>query len=612
VSEELLPYYNRELSALRRLGAEFAEAHPKIASRLRLGEHSSEDPHVERLIEAVAFLTARIRHKLDDDFPEITDAILGALYPHYLAPVPSMAIVQLDLGAGQAEMTGGYLVEAGSGLETEPVQGEPCRFRTCYPTMLWPIEVTQAGLYPPPFPAPETPASASATAVLRLVLRCRSDAVSFASLPLGSLRFFLRGEAQHVCPLYELILNNTLEVALASSPRQPTPVLLPRTCLSAVGFERDEGMLPYTARSFLGYRLLTEFFAFPEKFHFFDLSGLDARALGRIEGPQLEVYLFLNRSLADLEKNVDADTFQLGCTPVVNLFQQRAEPVQLSHTGWEYRVVPDARRPLATEVYSVDRVSAVSPDSEEVEYLPFFSTRHVADRTAGQRYWHATRRAEEAEGRGDRGTEVYLSLVDQDFSPSSASGWTLDIETTCLNRDLPHRLPFGGDQPRLQLSEGGLVSTIRCLTPPTATLRPARRHGALWRLVSHLTLNHLSIVDRGEGIDPLREILRLYDYVGSPETRALIEGVLRVDSRLVVGRLRGRGAAGVCRGLEISVHLDEERFSGSGVFLFASVLERFLALYASINSFTQMVATVQGREGILRRWPPRAGEKVLL
>jgi type VI secretion system protein ImpG len=605
MSDVLLPYYNRELSFLRRLGAEFARANPKIAGRLRLGADASEDPHVERLIQAVAYLNARTRFKIEDDFPEITDALLGILYPHYLVPVPSLAIVQLELDPGQAELTQGHLVPRDTSIETEPIQGEPCRFRTAYPVTLWPVELRSASLAGPPFHAPPVPAAEQAAAVLRLALRCRSESITFAALPLGSLRFFLKGQAQHVYPLYELLFNNTLDVVLANSPEDPNPGRLGKGCVRPVGFGRDEGLLPYRARSFLGYRLLTEFFAFPEKFLFFDLAGLDLAALAGL-GNRLEVFLYLSRSSPDLERNVTADTFRLGCTPMVNLYRQRAEPIRLTHAETEYRVVPDARRPLAHEVYSIDRVSAVNAEGGQEEFLPFFSVRHAGGAEPA-RFWHATRRSGGA-AEDDRGTEVYLSVVDLSLHTAAPADRVLDVETTCLNRDLPHRLPFGGDQPHLALTEGNpLVARVACLTPPTATLRPPLRQGAMWRLVSHLALNHLSLTDGADGAAALREILKLYDFTDSEETRTLIDGVLGVSSRPVTGRV---GSA-VCRGLEVAVHFDEKRFVGSGLYLFAAVLERFFGLYCSVNSFTRLVATVEGRKGELCQWPPRMGEKVL-
>ncbi len=611
MSEELLPYYNRELAFIRRLGAEFAATHPKIAGRLQLGADVVEDPHVERLIEAFAYLNARIRYKLDDDFPEITSALLDVLYPHYQNPVPSMAIVQMVLDRGQGQLTTGYTVPRESAVETDAIDGEPCRFRTTYPVTLWPIEVASASLASRPFSAPVVPWLAKATAVIRLQLRCMAPDLRFGKLALDRLRFFLKGQAQHVFPLYELLFNNTVGIALGNSPTDPQPVLLDKRCVQAVGFQRDQGMLPYSTRSFLGYRLLTEYFAFPEKFLFFDLAGLNPQILAAAGGT-LELFFYLDRSTQDLEQNVAADTFQLGCTPVVNLYRHLAEPIALAHTETEYRVVPDARRPLAAEVYSVERVTATSPDNETVEYQPFYSIKHGRSAVPRQAFWYATRRAaEQGDRRGDRGTEVFLSLVDLGFTPFAPADWTLSVETTCLNRDLPHRLPFGGGQPLLRLVAGGPLARVECLTRPTATLRPGLKRGTLWRLISHLSLNHLSLADYEDGADALREILKLYDFADSAQTRSIIDGILSIRSRRVVGRT-GEAGSGFCRGIELAVHFDEERFAGNGVFLFAAVLERFLGLYCSINSFSRLVATTNQREGEMHRWSPRAGETVLL
>ncbi|MGE0761001.1 MAG: type VI secretion system baseplate subunit TssF [Pirellulaceae bacterium] len=617
MTDQILPYYNRELAFLRKLGAEFSEAHPKIAGRLKLGGEIAEDPHVARMIEAFAYLTARIRHKLDDDFPELTEAVLGILYPHYLAPMPSMSVVQFELDKTQTELTAGYRIARGASLETEPVRGhgvdgETCHFRTCYETMLWPMTLQSAEFRGPPFTAPPCRFVSEAKAIVRLQLATLAPNVAFHQFQFDRLRFFLQAPAQYVYQLYEAILNNTLAVAVASSAGDREAVLLPRTAIQPVGFERDEALVPYSPRSFDGYRILSEFFIFPDKYLFFDIRGFDGRALGRL-GNRLELFLFLNRHVPDLEKNVDASTFQLGATPVVNLYRQRAEPIPLSQTQFEYRVVPDARRPLAHEVYSVDRVVATSPQNEQLEFYPFYSTKHGLPANRQRAFWYAARRpAGYAAGQVDGGTEMFLSVVDPDFRPSAPAKWTLDVETTCLNRDLPRRLPYGSGQPRLQLTTGAPLGRLRCLVPLSETQRPALQRGTLWRLISHLSLNHLSLVSDDNSPEALREILRLYDYHDSPETRAMIEGIASVRGRRVTGRVTGGAAAGFCRGLEISIGFQEERFSGSGVYLFAAVLERFLGLYASLNSFTRVIATTNKREEPLAKWPPRAGEQVVI
>ncbi len=621
MSDELLPYYNRELSFIRRESEGFAEAHPKIASRLRLTPEGTEDPHVSRLIEAFAYLNARIRHKLDDDFPEITDAILGVLYPHYQAPIPSAAIVQMQLDRSEGELTTGYNIDKGSMVETAPIEGEPCRFQTCYPLTLWPIEVASAELIGRPFTAPATRLSSQAEAVIRIQLRCISKGVTFGQLALNSLRFFLAGQDQHVYPLYELIFNNATHIALAGSDKDENPVVLESDCIQNVGFHRDEGLMPYPSRSFLGYRLLTEYFTFPEKYLFFDLSGIDPARLESVGG-NLEIYIYLDRTSGDLEQNVTGDNFRLGCTPIVNLFKKRAEPIRLTETQWEYHVIPDARRKLATEIFSIDRVSATSPEDEVIEFVPFYSFRHGTDLRDQQTFWYATRKpAGRYRGQVDHGTEMYLSMVDLQLDPSAPAHWVLDVETTCLSRDLPSKL----HRPRLHLAEGGPVSSIDALAGPTPTRRPPRKRGAMWRLISHLSLNHLSISDvtaatgdedQGDGpseaAHALREILKLYDFTDSSGRRTEIDSIISVHSRRAVGRTGGDISGGFCKGIEVTIQFDEERIANQGVFLLASVLERFLGLYSSINSFSKLIATTKQRDGELRRWPPRCGERTLL
>jgi type VI secretion system protein ImpG len=610
--DDLFPYYNRELSYIRRHAVRFAESHPKVAARLRLGAEGSEDPHVERLLQGFAYLTARLRHKLDDEFPEVTQALLGVLYPHYLAPIPSFAIVQLDLAEGQNELTAGVTVPRGQSLETDPIQGEPCRFRTAYPVTVFPLDVRQVTLASAPFTAPATPRASSALAVLRVVLACRSPNVRVRDLNLKRLRFFLRGQPQHTQKLYELLFNHTVDVCFASRPDDKAAVAVGPDVLKPVGFGRDEGLLPYPARSFVGYRLLTEFFTFSQKFLFVDVE-VPPSALARGE-PYLELFIYLNRQAVDLEPNITADTFKLSCTPMVNLFAQRAEPIRITQQEFEYRVVPDQRRPLAHEVYSINRVTATAPDGREADYAPFFSVKHGGVGGA-ERYWHSTRRAAaEAAPHGegsavDRGTEVYLSFVDLGFNPTAPSDWTIHTETTCMNRDLPARLPFGGGQPKLQLSPAaGPVTRVNCLTAPTQTVRTHLKEEGLWRLVSHLTLNHLSLTDHTDGADALREILTLYDFADSAVTRGHIEGVRSILGKRVLGRANGA----ICRGVEVGIEFDEDRFTSNSLYLFASVLDRFFSLYASVNTFTRTVATVARKEGVYRRFPARAGEMIVL
>jgi type VI secretion system protein ImpG len=622
--DDLLGYYERELIFLRQMGAEFAEKYPKIASRLLLEADKCEDPHVERLIEAFAFLAGRLRLKVDDELPEITESFLNVLYPHYLAPLPSMAIVRF--AAKEGTLTTGYTVPRGTGLYSRPIKETPCRFRTGYPVTLWPLEVKSAALESLD---PVDTRGKWREAVIKLKLACLND-TALATLktgdthrPIESLRFYLSGDPQLVFQLYELLFNHATRVEIRPGPAiaskrtqdlrglKAPPIVLPATALAQVGFAADESLLQYTPRSFMGYGLLSEYFAFPDKFLFFDVAGFEQAAQAGF-GSRFEIHIYL-ADVTPPHGSVSAETFQLNCAPVVNLFKEIAEPIRLTGKQHEHHLIPDVRRQMALEVYSVDSVVADDPQQGKArEFQPFYSFRHAHERESDRTFWYASRKASLRPE--DPGTEVYLTLVDLGFNPHVPATSVLTVHTTCTNRDLPAKLPFGGKEGTLEVEGAAPVSRVDCLTKPTATLRPALRRGAQWRLISHLTLNHLSLVETGRdgAPDALQEILFLYDLTGSAAARKQVLGINRVTSRPAVRQTGSRIGSGFVRGIETTIEFDEEQYVGSGLFLFASVLERFLGLYVSINSFNQLVAKTMQAEGILKQWPPRAGQQNVL
>jgi type VI secretion system protein ImpG len=614
MSEPLLPYYERELAFFREMAGEFRRAYPGVADRLGLEPTRSTDPHVERLIQAFSLIAGRISHKLDDEFPELTEALLDVLYPHYLAPIPSMAVVQFDLDPFQADLPDGFLIDRHSRLRTNPVAGQPCQFRTCYPVTLWPILVGDAQLVGPPF-EPRLAPPPGTKAVLTLRLESRAG-LPFSSLSLSKLRFHLHGEGQLIPALYELLLNAVTRAQFHLGAGLPPIEVAPKQGILPVGFERDQGMLPYPSSSFLGYRLLSEFFAFPAKFLFFDLAGFDrVRAAGG--GTEVEVIFYLKRTLKDLEQTVGPSTFRLGCSPIVNLFEKIAEPIRVTQARSEYRVEPDVAATDAMEVYSIDDVTAQGGEGEApVVYHPFYSYRHGSDRDRLRAFWYSTRRP--AVRKDATGTDVYLHLVNLDFNAHLPAESVLIVRTTCTNRDLPIFLSKAGERIRFELEAAAPLSGISCPRVPTPPLRPPLGRGTHWRLLAHLNLNHLSLTDSEEGRHALQEILAVYDFAdpkNAPQLTAvnkqIIEGIQSVTSRLVVRRTGCPTASGFARGVAIRVELDRQKYVGVGTYLFACVLERFLALYASINSFTQLEA-VTGESEEPFQWPPRAAEIPLI
>ena len=608
MSDALLPYYNRELDAIRRLAAEFALAHPKIAGRLRLSPDSVDDPHVARLLEGVAFLAARVHHRLDDEFPELTDALLEVLYPHYLAPFPSCFVARL---APQSGLQNPASLPSGLVVDTEPVRGERCRYRTAYPVTVWPVEVEAVRLSGLPINAPANPLATGATACLRITLKGLSPEVTFTKLGMDRLRLFLRGA--NAAALHELICGHAISVAYAEGPSDPRPAILGPEALEPVGFAPEEALLPWPARSFAGFRLLSEYFAFPEKFLFLDLCRMETKTLVGA-GNKLDVFIWLSRAVPELERTVDADSLALGCTPLVNLFPQRCEPIRLDDTAVEYRVVPDSRRPMATEVWSVTRVREPLPDGGTRPWRPFHRLTHADPEpgTPGGAYATVRRAGPPPDG----GTELFLAPHDPELDPRRAKDAVLSVDALCLNRDLPTELPFGGGRPGLKLVEGATaVSGVHAMTAPTPTLRRKLGERTAWRLISQLSLGHLSVVGGSDGAAALREVLRLYDLRDSAETRAAIASLLEVSAVPGAARLpagpRGLGGS-FCRGLDVTLTFDQRGWQTGGLYVLASVLDRFLALHATVNSFVRTRAVLRGAPGSAAAWPARAGWRVLL
>jgi len=604
VSESLLPYFNRELAAIRRDAAAFAEAYPKVAGRLRLAADAVDDPFVARLLEGTAFLAARVQHRLDDELPEITDALLGLLSPQSLAPVPSMTTLRLLPPVGNRAT---LRVPRGLAVETDAVRGEKLRFRTCHEVTLWPVSVAAARLFGLPLAAPTNPRAAGAVACLRLELRTAAADLPIASLGLDRLRLHLRGP--NAAALHELLATATLGVALADGPADPRPTLLGPDALLPAGFDDAEAALPWPPRAFSGHRLLTEFFAFPDKFFYVDLDGLDRRSLVQA-GDRLEVFVYLGRTAPELERVLGPDAFALGCTPAINLFPQRCEPIALDGTQSEWLVVPDARRPAAFEIVTIESVRESRADGSRRAVLPFHRLgRAGGDVEAAPVQFVASSRATLPPLGG---TETRLALRDPAFDPTAPADGVLTVEALCCNRDLPATLPFGDGQPRLRVTGAAPVQGVEALSPPTPTLRPKLRERGAWKLVSHLALNHLSITGGEPGAQALREVLRLHDLRDSAESRAMLGALLTVDATPGMARLPGGRPGAMVRGLDVTLTFDAAAWQAGGLYLFAAVIERFLAMQVSVNGFVRTRAVLRGRPGTVATWPPRSGTRTLL
>jgi type VI secretion system protein ImpG len=594
MADGFLDKYNDELYALRKRASRFAAAFPKIAGRLRMTGDVADDPHVERLIQSFAYSAARVRQKLDDEFPELSDSLLETLYPHYLAPLPSMSVVQFEPGATLATV---QRLARHSEILAEPINGESCRFRTTQDVEITPLAISGATLSGQPIDAPFSTASAGAASCLRISLRTTSPRPSrFQEMGLAKLQLFISSAWQQATALYELLANNCVGMALARHADDPQAVFLPANNLKPSGFARDQAMLPYPPNSFDGYRLLTEFFALPQKFLFIDIDGLD-----RWSGGDCELYIYLKTADARLERMVSAKDLVLNASPVINLFQQSCEPLSLDGTRTEYRLLPDARRQRTREIYSVENVQLTTRDGQVEKTSPFFGRTQKSN--GSNVFWQTYRRFDE----DDASSDTDIAFVDEKRGPLGPIDIVASVDTLCINRELPSQLPFGGGHPYLQLSAGNeAVQSIHALMPPTPAIRMNERTAREWRLISHLLLNHLSLFDNGGA--PLKDILSLYAFRDSPETRQLVDSISNVEAQNSYARL---GSAMV-PGTDVTVEFDPSLIDRAAAYVFANVLNHFFGLYTSINSFTRLTVTMRGHSEPIARWPARAADRPLL
>ncbi|AFQ48505.1 type VI secretion system baseplate subunit TssF [Burkholderia cepacia] len=616
--DDLLSFYERELNLLRHRAKAFAQRYPKIATRMQLtsgADASSDDPHVERLFESFALLGARASHRIDDDYPEFTTALADALYPHFLQPFPSCSIARFEMDASRAaQMSASIVMPRGTELYSRPVKGAKIFFRTAYDVTLSPLRLIAARFHA----VAQAPRSLrllpDASARISLTFEIQSPHASVADLKLDAARLYAQGE-----PLLAAALRDALSIRALQAFVEPGDsgrwVALDRVPFSAIGFAHDENLIAPPAVGHPAHSLLTEYFAFPEKFGFFDC---DLRQAGRIGGRQFTLHLLLKGVGADsaFARALDplgTEHVLLGCTPVVNLFDAAGKLGRhadaASQDAEMYPLVVDDQHAFACEIHSVDTVTQIetTPQGERsLGYRPLHTLYHGAHASHAGLYWRTHRDALAA--KREPGREMTLGFVDSSLRPVPAPS-AVALTLTCSNRDLPTELAPGTPDGELMLEGGTLARRIGLLHRPTQSRRFGGARGAMWRLVSMMSGNPMQL---SGGAAAVRDALALHDVVRSTATVRQIDSVVDVTHQAVTAWVSSKPFASVVRGLEIRVVVDEDGFAGTGLHAFAQVLDRWLGDYAAPTAFTQLVL-VSGRTGAeLCRCPRRSGTSMLL
>jgi type VI secretion system protein ImpG len=620
MNPKLIHYYSQELQHLRDMGGEFAAEFPKIAGRLGLEEMDCADPYVERLLEGFSLLAARVQLKIDAEFPRFTQHITEIVYPNYLRPTPSMAVVRMDPDLANPALASGYPVPRGSALRSLPGKDEvtSCEYRTAHDVVLWPLTLVEAGFFTHGGRqgGVDLPLPPGVKGGLRLRLRT-NGLQPLSALPVDRLCLHIQGSDGLPFRIYEQLLAGVKGILVLPVKRPASWHLLqPKSSLTALGFSDDEALLPVGRRTFGGYRLLQEYFSFPQRYQFIEIADL-APAFRQCHDQEIEILVLLDRSDAALAKLVDCRNFSLNCTPAINLFPRRGDRIALSNQHAEFHVLPDRTRPMDFEVFQLESVTGYGLElGKEQSFQPFYTAKDLRCASQPKAFYQLRREPRVASSRhahyGPRssyiGSESFISLVDADNAPYRSDLRQLGLDILCTNRDLPLTMALGASDTDFTLDAAAPVVSVRCVAGPSVPVASFADGNMAWRLLNNLSLNYLSLADTDpeQGASALRELLALYATATDTNAQRQIQGARSIVSKQITRRLPSAGPIVFGRGLEVSLLLDDAAFEGSGAFLLGAVLERFFGQYASINSFTETVIRTPTR-GEIMRWPARSG-----
>lgn len=587
---DLKQRFAEELRYLRELGREFAEDNPQLAQFL--GDQAG-DPDVERLLEGFAFLTAKLGLKIDDDLPELTHPLLQMLWPNYLRPLPSATIIRftpLPNAISQRKV-----IPKGTRLFANPVDGISCEFRTC----------TDVNLYPLALHAVSDAHSREAS-TLRIDLNVLTQQ-PLDNLECDQLDFHLGGDNATALTLYLWLAHYLKSITLYINN---TPYRLNPDDLGFPGFTPNEALLPYPRNVFDGYRILQEYFVFPQRFHFFSLTRL-AKVWPAVTTGQIRFEFQFSRP-KPVNTHLRTSDLHLFCAPAVNLFRHDAEPIMLDGRSQERRISTTGNRQDAYEIFSVDHVAGWDAADKERKgdplrrFTPFESFQHEIEHARGRTALYFRTHIEESHGR--EGLRHRIAFVRGDESLYIGENEAASIELTCTNRDLPQRLGVGDVSRSTEATPS--FATYTNLIAPTRSYRPVLDSSLHWTLISNLSLNYLSLLSA----EPLKAVIRAYDFAALHDlqqaraTRKRLNGIQDAVTTPIDWLMKGLPV----RGVQTRLKLDQKAFLCEGeLYLFASVLSHFFALYASINSFHRL-EVINTTNNERYEWPLLTGRQPVI
>lgn len=602
VDDSLVRYYQEELNYLRLSGQEFAKQYPKIARRLELSgsDGESPDPHVERLLESFAFLTARISKAIDDRFPQTAQALLGVLYPHLINPIPPMAIAKLKVDDAQIPPANGYILPKDTKLLARSVESVQCRFKTVYDMHLWPIEITAVDLVNKDSFKFET--AENNYWFIKITLNAKTT--PFSATTFDNLLVHIASNWVQANLLYESLFSEYAGQVYVTTDEN-TPAVGGGT-LEPVGYKRDELALPVPEYSLHHYALFQEYFHFGEKFLYFRLNSLQTAIQKLPSSKQINILIPIKDVTIFKKIGIDRSTFLLHCVPVINLFERISDPIRIHHRHLRYRLIPDIRRERTTEVYSIESITGIEEKTQrQIQYKPYYSLE--GQQNSGDGFWLSQRVP--ATLRGVPGTDIYLSFINKNFQAIKAKDIIATAKIWCTNRYLADQLMQNSI---LQLENKAPLTKITLLNKPVSQNYSPADGESLWILISQLSSNYLSVLDQNKGLVILKSFLRLFSsrYPDIP-TKA-IDDLKQLNISRTTRRFGKETWRGFVQGYKIKIEMEKTNHQGSSNLILGTILNEYFSSLVSWNSFVECSLNDGQNKGEWMQWEPNPGVQVQL
>ncbi|MFW2096919.1 type VI secretion system baseplate subunit TssF [Acinetobacter sp. ULE_I057] len=600
--EELLPYYEKQLQEFGQQSRAFADKYPKIAQRLSLNQEQIDDPHIERLIQAFSLIAARIDKKLADSYDIFTRSLFEVMFPQYLRHFPACSVVSFEDLNKQKQLKDVHIIPKGTTLKSRSFKGVQCEFNTSAEVKLLPIQLESLSF--------QTNPSAHIHLNQNATLNLKFELLNPAKNWLKNEKLPIYLDAISNFPLQ--VLDHIFHKETSFSLRINNKVVPIKNPFEVIGFDENESLLPVDQHTHHAYRLLIEYFCFPEKFSYLNLN-LDFLKLLKEENLSFEVQIHLKLNLNDQAiirnySELNVANFKLFTSPVVNLFEKQAEPQKINHKNLEYPLMTDAHHPEFYQVYSIVEMNLIREKSnqDQVVYpiLPFFAMSHYHGDDI--QFFYALNPTVLQ----NQYVETGYSIISKQLEPHSIKSDFVSCKLLCSNRELPHEA-LGQSNNVLNLNDSTVARRALVLKRPTAPFQFEKNKNEQWRIISHLSLNTLALM-KGDAVSHIKELLELYNLPKSKENHLIIDAIKKIEFEITNKLVEAKPFPMFVRGVKVLMDVDVQVFRGHSLYIFSELISHIFNLKVQMNSFVDVFVRDLNTKQELYQCVQNVGGKKLL